>query len=519
MRLTRKFIVALVIGVALVALVQGYLDYNREREVFDRQLQSEAKALGRALANGVADVWTRDGEAAAQEFLRIATPKGERTQVRFVWPGAKGRYAPRVRRDDLEASMQKGESVTLSDHGAGYLITYIPIRLPEDRVGALEIAQSFEVFEAYVRDSLRNQVIGSAAAVAIAAILALALGVVFIGRPISKLATKARRVGAGDLSAPLELRQRDELGELANEINVMCERLSEEQGARARATEQLRHADRLTTVGKLASGLAHELGTPLNVVSGRAKLIADREVEGDDVIDSARVVAEQADRMTALIRQLLDFARPRALQPAPLSVTGLVARVCHLVATIARKANVALVAPPPDDALRLEADDAQLTQVLINLIVNAIQAIDGAGPRTVEIVARTVEQIPPPYVGGGAQTWMAIEVRDTGAGMDSATRERIFEPFFTTKQIGDGTGLGLSVSWGIVREHGGWIDVQSEPGAGSTFTVHLPMTRETREVNEAGPVGPTGAAGGASAAGAAGAAGQPGATAGERGAA
>jgi signal transduction histidine kinase len=485
MRLTRKFIAALVIGVALVALVQGYLDYNREREVFDRQLQGEAKSLGRALANGVAGVWTRDGEAAAQEFLRIATPKGERTQVRFVWPDAKGRVAPKVPRDELEPMMQKGESVTLSDHNAGYLLTYIPVRLPEDRIGALEIKQSFEGFDSYARDSLRNQVIGSAAAVAIAAILALGLGVVFIGRPISKLATKARRVGTGDLSEPLRLNQRDELGELANEINVMCERLSDEQEARARATEQLRHADRLTTVGKLASGLAHELGTPLNVVSGRAKLIADREVDGEDAIDSARIVAEQADRMTALIRQLLDFARPRALKPAPLNVTTLAARVCQLVQTIARKANVKLVPPEPDPVLRLEADDGQLTQVLTNLVVNAIQAIDHTGEDpppigdrgTVEIVARTVDQVPPPYVGGSAQTWMAIEVRDTGAGMDDATRERIFEPFFTTKQVGDGTGLGLSVSWGMVREHGGWIDVRSELNKGSTFTVYLPMIR------------------------------------------
>jgi signal transduction histidine kinase len=358
MRLTRKFIAALVIGVALVALVQGYLDYNREREVFDRQLQGEAKALGRALANGVAGVWNRDGEAAAQEFLRLATPKGERTQVRFLWPDAKGQRAPKVPRDELEPMMQKNESVTLSDHNSGYLLTYIPVRLPEDRIGALEIKQSFEGFDTYVRESLRNQIIGSAAAVAIAAILALGLGVVFIGRPISKLATKARRVGTGDLTEPLRLNQRDELGELANEINLMCERLSEEQDARARATEQLRHADRLTTVGKLASGLAHELGTPLNVVSGRAKLIADSEVDGADAIDSARIVAEQADRMTALIRQLLDFARPRALKPAPLNVSTLAARVCQLVATIARKANVTLVPPAPDPALAERASPA-----------------------------------------------------------------------------------------------------------------------------------------------------------------
>ena len=500
MRLTRKFIAALVIGVALVALIQGYLDYSREREVFDRQMQGEANALGRALGRGVADVWRRDGEAAAREFLDSSTPKGERLHVGWVWFDAKGHNAPQAPREVL-APMVQNEPVSfiVQARGQTRLFTYIPVNVPVDRVGGLEITQSFEVFDAYVRGSLRNQIIGSAATVAIAAILALGLGVVFIGRPIGKLATKARRVGTGDLSAPLKLKQRDELGELANEINLMCERLAEAQDARALATEQLRHADRLTTVGKLASGLAHELGTPLNVVSGRARLIADREVEGDDVLDSARIVAEQADRMTALIRQLLDFARPRALQSAPLNVTTLATRVCELVATIARKYNVTLVPPAPDETLRLQADDGQLTQVLTNLVVNAIQAVDPTGedPRpageavgiptpggrpsptagrgSVTIVARTVDQVPPPYVGGSAQTWMAVEVRDTGAGMDDATRERIFEPFFTTKAVGDGTGLGLSVSWGIVREHGGWIDVASELNKGSTFTVYLPM--------------------------------------------
>lgn len=282
MRLTRKFIAALVIGVAIVALVQGYLDYQREREVFDRQMQGEADALGRALGLGLADVWHRDGEAAAREFLSEANNanKSGRLRVRWVWLDAKGHDTPLEPRDQLEP-MKQDSVVVIRDRARRRLVTYIPVKVPEPRDGGLEIQQSLEPFDAYVRDSLRNQIVGSVAAVAIAAILALALGVVFIGRPISKLAGKARRVGTGDLSDPLKLRQRDELGELANEINLMCERLAEEQDARARATEQLRDADRLTTVGKLASGLAHELGTPLNVVSGRARLIADREVDGD----------------------------------------------------------------------------------------------------------------------------------------------------------------------------------------------------------------------------------------------
>jgi two-component system, NtrC family, sensor kinase len=471
MRLTRKFIAALVIGVALVALVQGYLDHQRDRDAFDRQLRGEAAVLGRALARGVADVWQRDGEAAARQFLDAAASRSGRLQARWVWIDAAGRDAPRVPREALALRAQD-QVVTVRDPERRLLLTYLRVEVPERRLGGVEIAQSLEQLDAYLEASLRTQVIGSVSAVAFAAALALGLGVVFIGRPISRLAAKARRVGTGDLSGPLELRQRDELGELAAEINDMCARLAEARAAREQATEQLRHADRLTTVGKLASGLAHELGTPLNVVRGRARLIADREVEGEEVEASARIVVEQAERMTALIRQLLDFARPRAPLIAPVDVTGLARRVCELVATIARRSSVELVPPPPDARARVLADDGQLTQVLANLVVNAIQATPPGG--RVAIAARVVDQVPPPYVGGPAQAWMAIEVRDTGAGMDEATRSRVFEPFYTTKEVGDGTGLGLSVSWGIVREHGGWIDVASAPGAGATFTVYLP---------------------------------------------
>src|SRR5687767_4426715 len=470
MRLTRKFIAALVIGVALVALVQGYLDYQRDRETFDRQLHAEAAALGRALGRGVADVWQRDGEAAARQFLFSAASKSGRLQARWVWLDAKGPDAPRAPREKVEG-IRDDQVVTARDESRRLLLTYIRVDVPEARVGGVEITQSLEQLDAYVRSSLRLQVFGSVSAVVIAALLALGLGVVFIGRPISRLAEKARRVGTGDLTGPLHLRQRDELGELAAEINLMCERLAAEQDAREQATEQLRHADRLTTVGKLASGLAHELGTPLNVVRGRAKLIVDGEVEGKDVADSARIVVEQAERMTALIRQLLDFARPRELHKAPVNVAGLARRVCELVATIARKADVALV--PPDEAdLVAAADDGQLTQVMTNLVVNALQATRVGG--TVTIATRTVELPPPPYVGGTNARWIAIDVIDTGEGIEEAARARIFEPFYTTKEVGEGTGLGLSVSWGIVREHGGWIDVASTPGNGSTFTVYLP---------------------------------------------
>jgi two-component system, NtrC family, sensor kinase len=484
MRLTRKFIAALVIGVAIVALFQAFFDYRRERDVFDRQMRAEATALGRALARGVAEVWARDGEAAARQFLTTASSKSELIRARWVWLDATtGGDKPHASRDQL-GQMAQGY-VTVKDENSNVMLTYIPVEVPERQVlfehhepagekreGGIEIAQNLADLDRFTGDSLRNQVLGSASEVVVAAALALLLGVLFIGRPISRLAAKARRVGTGDLSGPLDLRQRDELGELASEINLMCERLSDERGARESATEQLRHADRLTTVGKLASGIAHELGTPLNVVSGRARLIRDGEVDGKDAVESARIVAEQADRMTALIRQLLDFARPRAPQKAPVNITSLAARVAELVQTIAKKSQITIEPPAHDDKLRVEADDGQLHQVVTNLVVNAIHAMPDGG--TVTLRAALVEHTPPPYVERRATSWLELAVQDTGTGMDDETRQRIFEPFFTTKEVGEGTGLGLSVSWGIVREHGGWIDVVSSPGKGSTFTVYLP---------------------------------------------
>jgi len=482
MKLTRKFIAALVVGVAIVAMFQAFFDYRRERDVFNNQLRAEAGALGRALARGMAEVWARDGEAAAREFLSTTSNQNERIRARWFWLDSV-RDAPRAPREKLEV-MKDNLVVVTKDESANLLLTYIPVEPPErrelserqdplePRIGGIEVAQSLAELDKYTADSLRNQIIGSLSEVAVAAALALLLGVLFIGRPIARLAEKARRVGTGDLTGPLHLQQRDELGELANEINLMCERLSDERSARESATEQLRHADRLTTVGKLASGLAHELGTPLNVVSGRARLIRDREVDGAEAVNSARIVAEQADRMTALIRQLLDFARPRALQKVPVNLTSLAARVGELVATLARKANVEIHTPLHDDAMRAFADEGQLHQVLTNLVVNAIQATPDNGSVSIAVIAATAT--PPQYVDRRETDWLAVEVVDSGVGMDEATRSRIFEPFFTTKAVGDGTGLGLSVTWGIVREHGGWIEVVSTPHQGSTFTVYLP---------------------------------------------
>src|SRR6185503_9031875 len=147
MRLTRKFIAALVISVALVAMIQGFFDYRRERDVFDNQMRAEATALGRALARGMAEVWERDGEAAARQFLLTSSSRSEHIRARWVWLDELSRDAARVSTKDLLAPILEGQVVIVKDEPANVLLTYIPVRVPggeqhgEPREGGLEIAQ------------------------------------------------------------------------------------------------------------------------------------------------------------------------------------------------------------------------------------------------------------------------------------------------------------------------------------------------------------------------------------------
>ena len=237
--------------------------------------------------------------------------------------------------------------------------------------------------------------------------------------------------------------------------------------------QQVRHADRLATVGKLASGVAHELGTPLAVVGGRAKRIV-RSAPPPETGDDARIIVEQADRMAVIIRQLLDFARRRGAVKAPADVGALARSTLGLLAPFAAKRGVALRVDDRTDAAPIAVDAGQLQQALTNLIMNGVQAMSAGGELSVAI--ERARLTPPAAVGGPEAEYVLLRVVDQGAGIQPEHLAHVFEPFFTTKDVGEGTGLGLSVAHGIVAEHAGWIDVASQPGAGATFTVHLPAS-------------------------------------------
>ena len=238
----------------------------------------------------------------------------------------------------------------------------------------------------------------------------------------------------------------------------------------ARLTQQLNHADRLATTGRLASGLAHELGTPLNVISARARLVEAASREPEEVEESARIIVEQAGRMSATIRLLLDYSRGPGPRRSPQDLRAPVRRSAELLASLARRSGCELEVAAGAAPVEADVDATQIEQVVANLAQNALQVTPPGGLVHVSVQAREVERPD----GRGRLRCGCIEVRDHGAGIADHDLPHIFEPFFTTKDVGQGTGLGLTIAQGIVGAHGGWIEVESAPGRGSTFRVLIP---------------------------------------------
>ena len=367
------------------------------------------------------------------------------------------------------------------DEGRQFLYTYVPVDVADRRSGALELSEPMSHVGSYTRTSIRQALLLSAGLLLCGVIVTILLGIRFIGQPLEQLMAKLRRIGEGDLTTGhSSLKRHDEFGTLAATLDGMCEdlaatqrRLQSETAARIKTLEELRHADRLRTVGRLSAGVAHELGTPLNVVAERARIIQEECRDNREVSDSAHVIEQQSGRMTDIVRQLLDFARRRPSDKVMTDLRDLARQTVEMLRPLAGKHQVRLQFRSPGPSVESFVFKQQIQQVLINLIDNAVEV----SPPDSEVAVQVTRAIMPtpthPYAVSGA--YARLDVLDQGGGILAEDVERIFEPFFTTKDVGRGTGLGLSIAYSIVEEHGGWIDAASRTEGGTSFSVYLPI--------------------------------------------
>lgn len=480
MKLAFKLILATVVGILAVFAVFGVVLAQREVALFDSDMRKDHRLIGSTLGLCVANTWVTAGPDHAIEL--VAQSDADRPDLRIGWIYPDGKLsarAPVLSPTDIGNIShidQQVRSAPSEPHQA-FLVTRIPVRDKLRVLGVIEIAEDLASRDAYLRTSIWNALTATVVMVIVAGLVILLLGLWMVGKPLQAVADKARRIGQGDLTGPLRLRQKDEIGQLAEEVDAMCERLTEanartesESAARLQAIDQLRHADRLITVGRLAAGIAHELGTPLNIVTGRLKMLRKGNLDPTTVNEYLDEATGQLHLMTSIIRQLVDFARRREPRVTSTDLLPIASSIARLVDPLARKRSVSVSVVTKESLFAL-VDPLQIEQVLSNLVINAIHACGSDGKVEIAFGNRPSDPTLTPLASG---LGVYLRVSDDGQGMDKTTMERVFEPFFTTKEIGQGTGLGLSVAHGIVQDHGGHIAVRSTPGKGSEFTVLLP---------------------------------------------
>jgi len=300
----------------------------------------------------------------------------------------------------------------------------------------------------------------------------------WITEPISQLMGGIKNMAKGDLQTRIELRRGDELSELGHAFNQMAgdlkeaqDRIIEEAETKLKLERDLRQSEKLATIGQLASGLAHEIGTPLNIISGRVELAKRKLDDKEGVQKNLDIVLQQTERITKIIQRLLGFVRKKKPEQGNLNITALLEMTLDFLDHEIQKQKVKVVRETEDPLPSVMGDPDQLQQVFLNIVLNAIQSMPEGG--TLHLSAST-QVTSKEGLEDGQRRYVVVKVQDTGMGMEREVMDNIFNSFFTTKEKDKGTGLGLTVSQGIVQDHEGWIEVESETGKGSLFKIYLP---------------------------------------------
>lgn len=267
----------------------------------------------------------------------------------------------------------------------------------------------------------------------------------------------------------------------ADEPADVLEAIAEDVTDRRALEDQFRQAQKMEAVGRLAGGVAHDFNNLLMVINGYAEVILAKLPVEDPLHEKGRAIQLAADRATTLTRQLLAFSRKQLLELKVVDVNAIVQDMERLVNPLIGE-NVELITVLHPESIHTRADAGQLEQVLMNLVVNAKDAMPAGGKLVIQtgtIVVDENHRRGQQFIHPGR--YVTLSVSDTGTGMDKETQSRIFEPFFTTKEKGKGTGLGLSTVYGIVKQSAGYVMVQSEEGRGTTFHIYLPQVEGTAE--------------------------------------
>ena len=292
-----------------------------------------------------------------------------------------------------------------------------------------------------------------------------------IMKPINSLLVATRGLANGNIEQHLQLGSSpEEIAELGEAFNYMVSSVKErDDRLRRQAQEEIMKSERLAMVGRLAAGVAHEINNPLGGILLFSRLLLQKAPSEGVMRDNLQRIEKDAKRCQNIVQGLLDFARQSEPKIETLQLNDVLEKTVNLFENQPLFHNIEIIKQYQPDLPVIFADPSQIQQVFVNIIMNAVDAMDSRGILT--IATKSSEE----------DDYVEIRCTDTGNGIPPDKLDRVFEPFFTTKEVGHGTGLGLSISYGIIQKHGGTIKVLSQVGQGSTFVVTLPTKKKTKE--------------------------------------
>ena len=442
-------------GGKVLGILYGGLLLNRSQMIVDtvRETVFQQETLdGRSI--GTATIFFKDLRISTN----VLTPDGERA------------IGTRVSKEVRDRVLVEGEkwmdrAFVVTDW---YITAYEPIEdISGRKVGMLYVG----VLEAKYVEIRQKAVSVFALITVVGMALAIGLGYVLANRilhPVQRLIEASVEVSQGNLSPEIGPISKDEIGVLQQTFKTMLVSLQERERRQKLENEiKLLQSERQASIGRLAAGVAHEINNPLTGVLTFTHMLMRRKDIGDEVRADLQTIAQQTERVRKIVRGLLDFSRQTRLALMPTDVNDLVRTTLSLVENQALIKGVNLAFRATEGLPVSSLDRSQLQSVLLNIIMNALDATESGGNITISTS----------FTASGedmARQGIEISVADTGCGIPSDDLGKLFDPFYTTKEVGQGTGLGLSVSLGIVQRHGGTIRVQSQVGHGSIFTVWLP---------------------------------------------
>jgi len=437
----------------LVGVLYGGHLLNRDNSIVDRVKETVYHGeTYKGKDAGTATIFQRD--------LRISTNVQRVDGTRAIGT----RVSAEVKRTVLEEGQRWiGRAFVVNDW---YIAAYEPIRGINDRIIGMLYVGVLEEMLLDVKKRTLWVFVGIAVAGALAALAVSYLLELSILKPIRELARGAHELARGNFDYRVRAGSKDEIGELGQTFNLVAESIKQRDAELEERARTMLESKRLATLGQLAAGVAHEINNPLGGILVYSHLLLEDTPTGDPRRSNMEKIVKETTRCRDIVKNLLDFARQTSPRVQEADVNVIVRESLDLTSRQPQFRNVSIQTDLCETLPRVMVDVSQIEQVFTNILQNAAEAMNGEGAITV-CSRRSIDD-----------GMVEVSFKDTGPGIAPEHVDRLFDPFFTTKEVGHGTGLGLAVSYGIIERHEGRIKVESQPGAGATFTVQLPLKRK-----------------------------------------